>query len=219
MLTLGRSVLSKIHTRTFGKLFEIEVLGAHRIPKNQQLLIAANHCSHLDYGTLRFALDEKVSGLSALAAADYFFDERWKRRILLPLTDLIPVMRQGSFSLALKGAEDAIAQGRSILIFPEGTRGTGTSLLSFKPGVGYLQRRSQLPVLPVHLWGTHQILPKGNTVPKGRRILVTIGELISHETFNDAVKGKRVARAYQEIAQMVRSEIEQLARFSANSNG
>ncbi len=175
------------------------------------MLIAANHCSHLDYGTLRYALDGRVAGLSALAAADYFFDESWKRRLLLPLTDLIPVMRQGSFTLALKGAEAAISSGRSILIFPEGTRGSGDHLLPFRPGIGYLQRRSQLPVLPIHLWGTHHILPKGRTLPKGRRVLVTIGKLMPDERFREAVRGKRVTRAYQGVAELVRNEIMRLA--------
>ena len=216
MLATGRDILAKLHTRTFGRCFDIDVIGLERVPKNQQLLIAANHCSHLDYGTLKFALEDHVVGLSALAAADYFFDERWKRRLLLPLTDLIPVMRQGSFSLALKGAEEAIARGRSIIIFPEGTRGVGESLLPFRPGVGYLQRRSELPVLPVYLWGTHQILPKGQTVPRGRRILVLIGEVMDHAVLSEMTRGKRTSKSYQAIAESVRYEIQKLAdsRFS-----
>ena len=116
-------------------------------------------------------------------------------------------MRQGSFSLALKGAEEAIACGRSILIFPEGTRGRGEGLLPFRAGIGYLQRRSQLPVLPIHIWGTHHILPKGQTVPKGRRIIVTIGNVMSHDSLCEQVRGKRLSRAYQGIAELVRKEI------------
>ena len=118
MISLGKKTLARVHTRLMGTVFKIQSFGLEHIPSQQQLLIASNHASHLDYGVLKAALSKKIIAFGALAAADYFFDQRWKRKILLPLTNLVPVMRQGSFSLALKEAETALTNGRSLLIFP-----------------------------------------------------------------------------------------------------
>ena len=211
MLKFGRSVIAKAHTELFGRCLEIEISGRERIPRHRQLLIASNHASHLDYGVLRVALREHVAGMSALAAADYFFDRRWKRRLLLPLTDLIPVMRQGSFALALKGAESAIAKGRSILIFPEGTRSLDGELLPFRPGIGYLQRRSQLPVLPIYLDGTFDILPKGKTLPDGRRVSVRIGELIEDDELDAMTASMRSSESYVTVADYIRTRVMALS--------
>ena len=207
MLSLGKKLLATAHTRVLGSLFQIETYGLSNIPSQQQLLIACNHSSHLDYGVLKAALSNHVMGFSALAAADYFFDRTWKRRLLLPLTDLVPVMRQGSFSLALKGAEVAMTNGRSLLIFPEGTRGTTGGLLPFRPGIGYLQRRAQIPILPVYVSGTSEILPKGQTIPTGRRIRVYVGEAITHQLCEQLAAAKRPSEGYVRITEEVRQRI------------
>lgn len=207
-MSLGKSILAKVHTKVLGSLFHIESYGLSNIPAQQQLLIAANHSSHLDYGILKAALSGQIMGISALAAADYFFDRTWKRRLLLPLTDLVPVMRQGSFSLALKGAETAMTNGRSLLIFPEGTRGHSHILQPFRPGVGYLQRRAQIPILPVYISGTSDILPKGRTIPTGRRVQVFVGAPLSHEALDSLVEGMRPSEAYVSIADETRNCIQ-----------
>ena len=79
-----------------------------KYPQNQQMLIAANHCSHLDYGTLRFALDGRVLGYL-----------RWQRRTTLmkagktrsALDRSHTVMRQGSFA-SLSRAQKRRLRGR-----------------------------------------------------------------------------------------------------------
>jgi 1-acyl-sn-glycerol-3-phosphate acyltransferase len=209
-VSVGKSILAKAHTKLLGSLFHIESFGLENIPAQQQLLIAANHSSHLDYGILKAALSHQILGISALAAADYFFDRSWKRRLLLPLTDLVPVMRQGSFSLALKGAETAMTNGRSLLIFPEGTRGYSKELQSFRPGVGYLQRRAQIPILPVYIEGTSDILPKGQTIPKGRRVQIFVGAPLRNEMLDGLVQGMRPSEAYVRIATETRNRIQTL---------
>ena len=211
MLNLSRSLLSEVHTRLFAGIFEIDALGIKNVPARQQLLIASNHVSHLDYGVLKSTLGRLIPSLSVLAAADYFFDKRWKRRILLPLTDLVPVMRQGRLNLALKEAETALANGRSLVIFPEGTRSVGESLLPFRPGIGYLQRIAQIPILPVYISGTHRILPKGQTVPKGRKIQIRIGAVISSEECENSTAQLRPTDAYVHIANRTREAILELS--------
>ncbi len=214
MLSIGRKLLAKAHTKVLGSVFQIETYGLSNIPAQQQLLIASNHSSHLDYGVLKAALSNHVVGVSALAAADYFFDRRWKRRLLLPLTDLVPVMRQGSFSLALKGAETAMTNGRSLLIFPEGTRGHTDELLTFRPGIGYLQRRAQIPILPVYVSGTSDILPKGQTIPSGRQLRVYVGAPLAHEFLDTLVTGMRPSETYVRIAEEARNRVLKLQRLA-----
>lgn len=206
-MSLGKKALARIHTRLMGTAFKIQSFGLENIPNQQQLLIASNHTSHLDYGVLKVALEKKVIAFGALAAADYFFDQRWKRKLLLPLTNLVPVMRQGSFSLALKEAETALSNGISLLIFPEGTRSQTNTLLPFRPGVGYLQRRSELPILPVFIEGAQKILPKGQTVPTGRDIQIHVGTLITNQHCDQIVDGLRPSEAFVRIAEETRMRI------------
>ena len=207
MISLGKKTLARVHTRLMGTVFKIQSFGLEHIPSQQQLLIASNHASHLDYGVLKAALSKKIIAFGALAAADYFFDQRWKRKILLPLTNLVPVMRQGSFSLALKEAETALTNGRSLLIFPEGTRSQTNTLLPFRPGVGYLQRRSELPILPVFIEGTQKILPKGQTVPTGRDVQIHVGAPITNHHCDQIVDGLRTSEAFVRIAEETRMRI------------
>lgn len=212
MLTPGRNLVDWARHQAFKRGFSIELFGQWPTDRHQQVLVAANHRSHLDYGVVKFALEGRCTPLSALAAADYFFDRRWKRRILLPFTDLIPVMRQGHLNLALKGAETALSAGRSLLVFPEGTRAFD-QVLPFRPGIGYLQRRSLLPVLPLYISGTERILPKGQALPTGRTIKVWAGPLIHNAEFDTLCEGLETGIAYREVSNEVRTRILKMANL------
>src|SRR4030095_14673565 len=62
--------------------------GRSNIPPHTNFLVAANHCSHLDMGLTKMALGEFGEGLVALAAADYFFDTKYKRAVMENFTNL-----------------------------------------------------------------------------------------------------------------------------------
>ncbi|MBM3274904.1 MAG: 1-acyl-sn-glycerol-3-phosphate acyltransferase, partial [Candidatus Sericytochromatia bacterium] len=67
-----------------------------------------------------------------------------------------------------------------VLIFPEGTRTADPEVGPFKASLGTLLRSCQSAVLPVYVFGTHEIMPKGTAFPKGRKIQVYIGPPISY---------------------------------------
>ena len=121
----------------------------------------SNHTSHLDMGLVKYALGDYAPNLAALAATDYFFDTQYKRDFFEPFTNLIPVERSGSLETSLRHAEKAIHQGRIVLVFPEGTRSVDGNLKPFKQGVGYLQNKSQLSVLPIYLRAPIERCPRG----------------------------------------------------------
>ena len=78
-----------------------------------------------------------------------------------------------------------LAAGRSVLMFPEGTRSPDGSLQEFKSGAGYLALRSGCDVLPIHISGTHQVLGKGNLIPHHHFVEVRIGGVISNQRLRE----------------------------------
>ena len=158
---MGRRVIGGAQRALYDKAFNVRVRGREHIPRNEQVLVISNHTSHLDMGLVKYALGDYAPNLAALAATDYFFDTQYKRDFFEPFTTLLPVDRSGSLETSLRHAEKAIHQGRIVLVFPEGTRSVDGNLKPFKQGVGYLQNKSQLSVLPIYLRGTYRAMPKG----------------------------------------------------------
>jgi 1-acyl-sn-glycerol-3-phosphate acyltransferase len=73
-------------------------------------------------------------------------------------------------------AAEIVKAGRSVVIFPEGTRGDGRSLLPFKKGGFLLAIQAGVPVVPIAIQGSAATLPKHTWFPRGGRIEVRIGE-------------------------------------------
>lgn len=80
---------------------------------------------------------------------------------------------------SIERAAASVKAGRSIVIFPEGTRGDGTTLLPFKKGGFVLAMQSGVPIVPVAIRGSAATLPKHTWFPRGGRIEVCIGDPIA----------------------------------------
>ena len=81
-----------------------------------------------------------------------------------PATDPTPIPR--TCSTALQPLHAALAQGHSLIIFPEGTRNLGDELLPFKSGIYHLAREwPQVEFVPVWLENLHRVMPKGHVIP------------------------------------------------------
>ena len=61
---------------------------------------------------------------------------------------------------------DALDDGSSLIIFPEGTRNTEPEMLPFKPGLFRLaEQRPDIPLVPVWIENLNRVLPKGEVIP------------------------------------------------------
>jgi long-chain acyl-CoA synthetase len=184
--------------------------GRSNIPPHTNFIVAANHCSHLDMGLTKMALGEYGKDMVALAAADYFFDTKYKRAVMENFTNLVPMERTGSLRQSLRHARSFLDQGYNALIFPEGTRSMTGLLADFKPVVGYLALHARVGILPMYLEGTYEAMPKGTTLIKNRDVSARIGRFLSHEELEEMTRGLARADAYRLIAAKVRHEVVNL---------
>ncbi|MEE2756435.1 MAG: AMP-binding protein [Myxococcota bacterium] len=207
---VGRQLLGSAQKKLYDQAFKVQVKGTENIPRNSQVLVISNHSSHLDMGLVKYALGDYAPNLSALAASDYFFDKQYKRDFFEPFTNLIPVERSGSLEKSLRHAETALNRGRIVLVFPEGTRSPDGQLQEFKHGVGYLQQKSQLSVLPLFLRGTYRALPKGAAVPTQRKLTAVIGPVIDHAFIEEQTKGMNRIETYARIAEILHLAVRAL---------
>jgi long-chain acyl-CoA synthetase len=184
--------------------------GRSNIPPHTNFIVAANHSSHLDMGLTKMALGEYGKDLVALAAADYFFDTKYKRAVMENFTNLVPMERTGSLRQSLRHARSFLDQGYNALIFPEGTRSMTGIMADYKPVVGYLALHARVGILPVYLEGTFEAMPKGTTVIKSREIGARIGHFLSYEELEEMTRGMARAEAYRLIAARVRHEVVNL---------
>jgi 1-acyl-sn-glycerol-3-phosphate acyltransferase len=125
-------------------------------------IYVANHASHIDTGLLLSVLPTRVRHKTVVAAAaDHFFDRRWKAHVWSLVLAAIPIERH---KVNRKSAEDTAAllrQGWNLIIFPEGGRTHDGWFQPMRGGAAYLSTRTGRPVVPVHIDGTYRIWPRG----------------------------------------------------------
>ena len=71
-----------------------------------------------------------------------------------------------------------LRQGKILCVFPEGTRARDGKLHEFKKGVGIIARELNVPIVPVAIRGTYEMLAPGKTVPVPAKVTVTFGKPI-----------------------------------------
>ena len=122
------------------------------IDAGNNVLVAANHSSHLDMGLVKYALGEYGHGMISLAAQDYFFESgKWRKAYFENLTNLVPISRTGSLRQSLRVAGSLIDEGKVLLIFPEGTRRQPLAAPAYKYGATYLYKELGVPCVPITL--------------------------------------------------------------------
>lgn len=167
----------------------LNVTGRSQVP-TEPVVFVANHSSHADTAAILAALPARVRRrLAPAAAEDYFFKGRIKGKLVRALTGAFPFPRHGC--AGLERASVLLAEGRSVLLYPEGTRSRDGSVGEFRCGVGLLARRG-VTVVPVGVAGTREILPKGMRTPSRAPVAVVFGE---RRSFGPDESPEDVARA------------------------
>lgn len=186
--------------------FGITVEGRQHLPDKGPCIIAANHNSHLDTAVVFFLLGQHKQALHALAAQDYFFDNKFINFLVTNIFHALAVDRQRFSTDFVESTRTVLANAGMLLIYPEGGRGDGTGIRRFKPGVGYLALHLDVPVVPVHISGTARAFPKGVFWPRPVNLQVRIGAALSPAPFaqEDVSNNLKIKHFTQELERQVR---------------
>jgi long-chain acyl-CoA synthetase len=208
----GRAVIGKLQDFFYGEIMKPRVFGRANVPYNRNVIVVANHASHLDMGLVRFALGSYGDDIVSLAAQDYFFEGGFKRAFFENLTNLKPIDRRASLRQSMRQASEVIEQGKTVLLFPEGTRSASGEVQEFKPLVGHLALTHGVDILPIHLGGTHAAMRRGAAIPTRREIVARIGPPLAAHDLARLTQGMSSSRAARSVARIAQDAVEALAQ-------
>ena len=195
----GKVMIGGVANLFYSEIMQPRVFGRAHIPHNRNVIVVADHASHLDMGFVRHALGEYGRGMVSLAAQDYFFESGLKRAFFENLTNLKAIDRRASLRQSIRQASAVIEQGKTVLIFPEGTRSASGEMQEFKPLIGHLALVHGIDILPLYLGGTHAAMPKGAWVPTRRAIEARIGPPLGVADLRRLTAGLAPAEAAREV--------------------
>lgn len=158
-------------------VFGLSVGNRERLPVAGPAIVAANHNSHADTLFLLSAFHRRtLPDVVPIAAADTF-GAGFMGFVATRLLGAMPIDRRvarGSDPFA--GPRAALAAGKILIVFPEGTRGEPEELGPLKSGVSKLAHEAGVPILPVWLQGAGRILPRGARLPVPFSCALLVGE-------------------------------------------
>lgn len=165
-------------------------------PKAEQRIYFANHQSHADLVMIWAALPQELRGITRpIAAKDYWTSSPFRAWITREVFNAVYVDRQRiDDSDPLEPLIQALSQGDSIILFPEGTRGHADEPQAFKAGLYNLaQRFPEVVLVPAWIHNVQRVMPKGEVVPVPVLCSVTFGTPVRLQA--DESRAQFLARA------------------------
>jgi 1-acyl-sn-glycerol-3-phosphate acyltransferase len=153
--------------------FQGRILGAENVPREGPLVVISNHASDFDPPLLANCICRPV----AFMAKEELFRVPVLKQVIT-LYGAYPVKRGSPDRSAIRAALHSLEQGWAVGIFLSGTRTPDGRVTDPKLGAAMIAAKAQVPLLPVSLWGSDRIFPKGSAVPRPVPITVRVGDLI-----------------------------------------
>jgi 1-acyl-sn-glycerol-3-phosphate acyltransferase len=134
---------------------------------DRQRIFFANHSSHLDFVLVWAYLPPPLRRRTRpVAAQDYWERGRARKYFAAAVFDAVLIDRGGGGKGAVARMVEGLGDSHSLIVFPEGTRGSGGRIAPFKSGLYHLaSARPDVELVPVSLENLNRILPKGEIVP------------------------------------------------------
>lgn len=183
-------------------VWRAKVVGTGRLPREGGYILAPSHRSMMDIPfialvtarRIRFMGKESVFRIPVLGRA-------------FRALGGFPVARDGTDRKAVRDSIGMLNAGEVLVVYPEGTRQRGPKIQPLQPGAAYLALRSGVPIVPVGMAGTEEILrTRRGRGPGLARVVIVVGEPLSPPAVQGAVPraevealGERLAGALQAV--------------------
>jgi 1-acyl-sn-glycerol-3-phosphate acyltransferase len=158
----------------------VRIDGRHHVRRDEAYVMVANHLSLLDILVLfrLFTHYKWVSKIENFRVPFIGWNMSMNRYVKLRRGDRASVVQM------MKACRSTLAEGNSIMMFPEGTRSPTGRMRAFKAGAFELALETKRPILPMVIQGTSDALPKRGFVLRGRHpITVNILPELPYESF------------------------------------
>ncbi|SMB96210.1 1-acyl-sn-glycerol-3-phosphate acyltransferase [Desulfonispora thiosulfatigenes DSM 11270] len=200
------NVLDKIARHFIKKYANLKVSGIENIPKAGSFVFISNHLSNADGLILHYTLKE-VKEVYFLAGVK--LQGELSTNLMLDLVPHIEIQPNKPDRKALRQSIDTLKGGKSILVFPEGTRSRTGKMLKGRSGVSLIAKQANSPIIPIGIWGTEKLLPineEGNMSNEwfiNATVNVNIGEPFYLEDLDINPDNKLIDEIMQKVANLV----------------
>ncbi|MCX6536760.1 MAG: lysophospholipid acyltransferase family protein [Actinobacteria bacterium] len=150
--------------------FRLSVKGRENIPKTGAFILAPIHRSNVDTPISCAATTRRLRYMGK--------DSLWKNKTIGSVLSALggfPVTRGTADLEALKRCLAVLALGEPMVMFPEGTRQFGETIQPLFDGAAYLAIKANVPIVPVGIGGTQDVMPKGKKMIFPRKCTMIIG--------------------------------------------
>ena len=159
-------------------LWGARIEGVEHLPRTGPFILVTNHCSNLDPLMMGWASGHQIGRIVHFMAKIEM--RGWPIIGWLATQAGVYFVRRGERDRAAQQFSlSALADGRPIAIFPEGTRSRTGRLREGKPGAALIAMRSGAPLVPAGISGTHRIFEGGRRFPRASRVRIRYGRPLS----------------------------------------
>ena len=164
----------------------------------KQFILIANHNSHMDTMAIMSAIPHRfIHKVHPVAARDFFGKNLFQKILMRYLVNatLIRRDRDNKERDPINDMDKMLKKKRSLILFPEGSRGVAGKMSNFKKGLGYLvQKNPKISVIPVYLENIYKTLPKGKRLILPYNCSIKFGNPIKFSSLemNDILKTAKI---------------------------
>ena len=178
----------------------VVVRGREHLPRDRAVVFCANHQSNVDPPVLFRALHPRLRMLYKAELSKLPLLGR-----VIQIGGFVPVDRENRESAvaSIARGSQALGEGHSFLIFPEGTRSRTRQLLPFKKGGFIMALQAGAPIVPVAIDGSRAAMRRGSKLVWPTTVTVTIGALVDTAGLTLDDRDTLIARVRDEVQRML----------------
>jgi long-chain acyl-CoA synthetase len=198
---IGRYAIKLLLNIMFKLYGRISVSGLENLPAKGPYIIAPNHLSLVDAPSIMAVIPWRIGSQAFFLGATEYFGSPVMSKIA-KVIQVIPVDMDTRLYGALQLSAYVLRQGKILCIFPEGTRSRDGSIKEFKKGVGIIAKELQVPLIPVAINGTYEMMASGKLFPRPAKVTVSIGKPLypGDKDYDEIVK-----RLYEEVVKLLKA--------------